>query len=375
MTRRLHQDPDRRCKPLSEWSEVDRQLWEAALVPGDLIDEGGSRAGFTEETNRGIVYSYGRWLQWLDRHGRMRPINSPADRITLERVQAYLADLEQDVATQTVINRIIHLSMAARVMDPDRDWSWIRRLLRPVQARHRPAWPKRPRLVAASELFDLGLGLVGEAERMNGKCRRATAFRDGLLIGLLAARPLRLRNLVGLTLDRTLVRSGTQWWIRIPAKETKTMEPVELPWPEPLIDPLETYLYSHRPVLAQCRGRWTRAVGQALWLSRDGSPMTRRGIYDRITGCTLKGLGKSINPHLFRDCAATTIALDDPGHVRIASQLLGHRTFSTTEKYYNQARNVEASRTMQDFLLLLRRGLASITPSPSPDRRQRRANG
>ena len=343
MTCILHRDPDRRCKPLQEWPGVDRLLWLAALAPGDLFEEGGSRARFTDETNRRIVNSYGRWLQSLDRRGQMTPINSPADRISPDRVQAYLADLERHSATQTVINRLIDLSMAARVMDPDQDWSWIRRLLRPIQARHRPAWPKRPRLVATSELFDLGLSMMAAAEHKSSECRRAIAFRDGLMIALLAARPLRMRNFFDLTLDRTLVLRGTQWWIQIPAAETKTREPIELPWPEPLVASLEVYLASHRPVLAQRRGRWARSVGQALWLSNDGSPMTRRGIYDRITRCTLKGLGKTINPHLFRDCSATTIALEDPSHVRIASRLLGHRTSSTTEKYYNQARNVEAA--------------------------------
>jgi integrase len=338
---------------------MDRRLWQAALVPGDLFEDGGSRARFSGETNRAVVYSYGRWLQWLDRHGLLDQITSPGDRITLDRVRNYLADLERHNATQTVINRLIHLSVAAQVMNPDSDWTWIRRLLRPVQARHRPAWPKRPRLVLTSELFDLGLRLMDGAERMNAACARATAFRDGLIIASLAARPLRMRNLVALALGRTLVlRNSTQWWIQIPAVETKTREPIELPWPEPLSSSLEVYVAYHRPVLAQRHGRWTRPVGQALWLSIDGSPMTKRGIYDRITRCTLKGLGKAINPHLFRDCAATTIALEDPHHVRIASRLLGHRTFSTTEKHYNQARNVEASRTMQNYLLSLRGGSA-----------------
>jgi integrase/recombinase XerD len=357
MTRRLHQDPDRRCWPLAEWPDTDRHLWLSALVPGDLLEAGGSRAKFTENTNRGIVEGYGRWLQWLDRQGRLDQTNSPAERITLDRVRAYLADLERHNATQTVINRLIHLSVAAQVMDPKRAWSWIRRLARPIQARHRPARPKRPRLVATSELFDLGLQLMEAAERMNAACPRATAFRDGLAIALLAARPLRMRNFVDLTLGRTVVLC-TQWWIQIPAAETKTREPIDLAWPEPLIASLETYLNCHRPVLAQRHGRWTRPIGQALWLSRDGSPMTKRGIYDRITRCTLKGLGKAINPHLFRDCAATTIALEDPHHVRIASPLLAHRALSTTEKHYNQARNVEASRTMQNYLLSLRRGSA-----------------
>jgi site-specific recombinase XerC len=143
--------------------------------------------------------------------------------------------------------------------------------------------------------------------------------------------------------------------------ETKNREPIELAWPELLVPFLDTYLACHRPVLALRHGRWTRPVGAALWLSIDGSPMTKRAIYDRITRCTSKGLGRAINPHLFRDCAATTVAIEDPRHVRIASRLLGHRSFSTTEKYYNQALSVEASRILQTYLLSLRRGSARGT--------------
>jgi site-specific recombinase XerD len=356
MTRILHQDPSRRCKPLGEWPEADRRLWQAALVPGDLLEEGGSRARYTENTNRGIVFSYGRWLQSLDSRGQLDPAGSPGERITPARVRTYLADLERHNAIQTVFNRLIHLSVAARVMDPHRDWSWLNRMAAPIRARHRPARPKRRRLVATHDLFDLGVKLMAAAERKNAAYDRATTYRDGLMIALLAARPLRLANLVGLALDRTLVFRGRQWWLQIPATETKTKEPIELPWPETLIAPLATYLSCHRTVLEQRHGRWTRPVGQALWLSRDGSPMTRRAIYDRITSRTLKGLSRAIHPHLFRDCAATTLAIEDPDHVRIASRLLGHRTFSTTEQYYNQACSVEASRIMQSYLLLLRRG-------------------
>ena len=133
MNRGLHQDPDRRCKPLAEWPEADRRLWEAAVVPGDLLEEGGSRAKYTESTNRAIVDSYGRWLQWADRRGLLDQTDSPADRITLDRVRAYLADLERHNATQTVLNRLIHLSTAAAVMDQQRDWSWLNRLAAPTE--------------------------------------------------------------------------------------------------------------------------------------------------------------------------------------------------------------------------------------------------
>ena len=354
MTRLLHQDPERRCKPLEEWPEQDRALWLAALVPGDLLEEGGSRARCRANTNIGIVNGYGRWLQWLDRQGELDPAIPPGDRITPARVRTYLADLERVNATQTVLNRHLQLVTAAVVMDPGRDWSWLRRRAAPIRARHQPARPKEPRLVSARELYELGLSLTATAERQRALCSRATAYRDGLMIALLACRPLRLANLTGLSLDRTLVQRNERWWIEIPAAETKTREPIEQVLPEALIPLLQTYLTRHRPVLAQRHGRWTRPVGDALWLSIDGSPMTRRAIYDRITRCTLKRFGRAINPHLFRDCDTTDIALQDPAHVRIAASLLAHRTFKSTEKHYNQASRVEAARTMQNFLLSLR---------------------
>jgi integrase len=201
--------------------------------------------------------------------------------------------------------------------------------------------------------------MMTRAPSVHAVRRRLITYRDGLLISLLAARPLRIRNLAGLTLDRTVVRRGDDWWIEIPAVETKTREPIEVPWPRGLAGHLEYYLSAIRPVLAARQGRWTRPVGKALWLSSDGSPMNMGQIYQRVVVNTRAALGRPINPHLFRDCATTSIAIDDPSHVGIASQLLGHRRWSTTERHYNQARAVEACRQFQAFLISLRRDLST----------------
>ena len=82
--------------------------------------------------------------------------------------------------------------------------------------------------------------------------------------------------------------------------------------------------------------------------------MSREAIYRCITVRTRETLGRPINPHLFRDCAATSVAIEDPRHIGIAWRLLGHRTPKTTEQYYNQARSVEASQRLQNVLLSLR---------------------
>jgi integrase len=82
--------------------------------------------------------------------------------------------------------------------------------------------------------------------------------------------------------------------------------------------------------------------------------MSVKAIYERVIINTGAALGQRINPHLFRDCAATSLAIDDPVHIGIASRLLGHRSLSTTERYYNQARAVEACRQSQALLISLR---------------------
>jgi integrase/recombinase XerD len=127
-----------------------------------------------------------------------------------------------------------------------------------------------------------------------------------------------------------------------------------------LVPHLETYLADHRSAIVALRG--TSPASDALWLSMHGSLMTDNGIYCLIVARTREGLGQPINPHLFRDCVATSIAIDDPAHVGIASRLLGHRTGSTTERHYNQARSVEASRLMQESLLARRNGGLNAGP-------------
>jgi integrase len=174
-------------------------------------------------------------------------------------------------------------------MDSRRDWSWINRIGSRIPARDTPARPKRRRLVAAGELLDLGLELIASAGGRSTNRGRATTYRDGLIIALLAARPLRLGNLAGLVLDHSVVRRGDQWWIQIPAAETKTNSSIELPWPDALVLHLEAYLHHHRPALAGMHGRWTRPAGRALWLSADGSPMTKMAIYDRVIARTRQG--------------------------------------------------------------------------------------
>jgi integrase/recombinase XerD len=88
-----------------------------------------------------------------------------------------------------------------------------------------------------------------------------------------------------------------------------------------------------------------RYRGDRLWLGYRFKPEAAHTLQLALVRVTQKAFGEPINPHLIRDCAATSIAIQDPASVRIAAALLGHRTFATTEEYYNLACSLHAGRS------------------------------
>ena len=249
-------------------------------------------------------------------------------------------------ATSTQLARLQELGEVAKVMAPRHDWQFINAIASRIRARHIPARNKN-HIKLSNELLDLGFNLMANANTQAG-WQRAAQYRDGLLIAFLALVPLRRRNLAGLRLEHTLLQSPGGWLISLGASDTKTHAPLELDLPDLLVEPLRQYLRCHRHVLVQRTGRWHGDAGDALWISKDGSPMTEMAIYDAIRSRTKAAFGKPLNPHLFRDAAATTLAISSPKHVRSAAPLLGHRTFGTTERYYIQAMGLDAHRRFID---------------------------
>jgi integrase/recombinase XerD len=369
MTAILSSGAARRCKPMEEWPQWDRQCWQAALQAGDLLEEGGCRAEHSQFSNRAMEKGYGRWLAWLDSRHLLDAQAAPGDRITPDRVRAYAGHLEAENASGTAIARLMELKVTAAIMDRGRDWSWIYRMAPSIRARHKPARPKRHRLVPIERLFSLGLDLMARAEVDTTPLRRFRTYRDGLMIGLLASRPLRLRNLTGLILDGTLVQRGDLWWIQIPAAETKTKSPIELPWPDILVPHLGTYLVDHRSAIAALR-RTETATG-ALWLSMHGLPMNDTAIYIRIVTRTREGLGQAINPHLFRDCAATSIAIGrqkrygkpEPSVRRISRRIASASTHRNGPRARRPHRPVVGSAASRDRIWVID-SAANIVATP-----------
>lgn len=350
-------DPARSCLPLAAWPENDRRAWEAALAPGDLLD-GTVGAGFHWRSATRFKYykGYGRWLTFIINAGLMTADGGPEDRVTQDRVRAYIQELEsQTVSSWTLWSRLCELLVTIEAMFPSEDYGWLRRAVTYYRKARIDRRNKVPRLRPVNEILDWALGQMAmvnaDASVRNGD----GLFRDALIVAFLCCCPIRLRNLSMIELDRHLYRTSTGFGLRFAGPETKTGQPISMPIPDCLTEPLNQYITTWRPPLLAGR-QSTR-----LWITRYGLPMRPRSVQAAITRTTKRAFGRSINAHLFRDCAATFVALEDPSHIGIVPPLLGHLDPRTAQRHYIQANQIVAGRHVRVSVASLRKRLPKDT--------------
>jgi integrase/recombinase XerD len=282
--------------PEAAWPAADRAAWAAARAPGGFLGDAGLAAHWAGVTAARTMEAYGVWAGWLAAAGELDPAAPPAARITPERLARYVAALAGYLAPVSVERRITLLGEAVRVMCPDEDTSWLRRVAGRLKARALPSRDKASRLVAAHELVEAGLGLMAqatidaEATAGGAALQQAADFRDGLMIAFLALRPVRVKNLVELTLGGNLILGEDTAEVRFAAAAVKNRRPLAFSWPDMLIGPLQIYLAVHRPILLQ------GGNDDALWISQ-GRRLGYQGCQQRVQKTTLRLLGKSIPPH------------------------------------------------------------------------------
>jgi len=354
--------------PLHGWPVRDRAAWEQAVRAGDPLEPGGIGAAWSPASRRKTALGYGRFIGWLASRGQLDPAAAPEDRVTLERIRAYLDNLKSSHGDYGLACRLQELGDALRAMAPRRDWRWILRTASRISSRARPAHDKLARMRSPDELVALGRRLMSSTGPT--PLQTAVLYRDGLIIALLAHRPLRGRNLRAIEIERNLVRIGQSWVLVFTSSETKTGRPLELPFPLDLVPELERYLTVYRPVLLRAGSRLRVPPVASIWVSREGTAMAFSSIARRITDHTEKAFGQPVNPHMFRDCAATAIAVADPSNVRIITAVLGHATLTTSERHYNQARSLEASRLYNETLARLLARIDDPQLRTKPSRRR-----
>jgi integrase len=200
-------------------------------------------------------------------------------------------------------------------------------------------------------------------------------FGDGLLIAFLAHHPLRLRNVLSLRMGHDLIVQDDRFVVQIDAPETKTRQRIYQELSPSLSSAMKRYIDRYRPVLLHARGRCHAPAADELWISRDGSPCSAETFRNIIGKHTAGPNGCPLSPHLFRSMAATSVSIEAPDAVDLIPALLTHRSYRTSEEYYNLAGRLDASRNFSGALDDIRKDLEAAVRSQarSPKTSQRRA--
>jgi integrase/recombinase XerD len=358
------------CLPLSEWPEACRQAWENTHHAPELFDSPKPALAWRPATRTKVRKGFSAWLSWRIYYSLLDQSDGPDAGVTPEAVKAYYDTLTSTRAPLTAYCRIHELFLALRVMVPERDWTWLGRAANKARSSAQNARSKRDRMQTPARLQDLAHTLMDEAETNSdlSDFKRALMFRDGVLILFLIHRPVRLRNIAALTLGTHIVFEGNNASLAIPAAEMKSHRPYETTLPSDLIDVLQRYCVHYRPFLLQltheddCETRQLNNAGlqQALWISSEGRRLDEASLRNAIRKRTKHAFGIDITPHLFRDAAVTAIIRHSPEAALMTKDILGHATIATTERHYNQALMIDASRQHADLIESLLAGSNNI---------------
>ena len=342
----------------SDWPEVDQIAWETAAKVGDRFDGRGPAAHWSPASQNSIGYAYGRWLGFIVRADSGLLTRSPGSRFTRTLVRDYVFHLQSEVNAATVFIYLDHLLCAVQVMLPDNDWDWLKSILRRLKRDIRPR-VKQHRLVDSDRLLELGIALMTQAEAKvdadantvtgNHLLNQAILFRDGLLIAILSVRPIRRRTLSLIRIDQQLQKVGLHYLLVFRSSDTKNRKSLEYSLPSLLTGYMDRYLEYYRRLVPGSVNH------DALWASAKGNPLSSSSIYRQIMKRTKAALGVGISPHLFRDCAATTLATYCPEQVLVVAGLLGHSDLRAIHNHYIHAQTMKAGKAHQNTITALRR--------------------
>ena len=333
-----------------------------------MLEDPGLGSHWAAATRTRYQWAWGRYLTFLATTDQLSEEEISAERVTPERIAAYLEVLGDQVASGSTASYLEALHNTIFALAPDHDWDWLRQIVNHLKRRAVRARAIEPRLMPIDKIYGSALLFMNKADRTREMrpLQASVWYRDGLMVALLAASLLRRRNLAGLRVGIHLLRQSEGYLIVIPATEVKNRYPIEGILPAGLTAHLDRYLLHHRQRLLQSN------ESDALWISKDGSAMPIHAVGNRIPKITQRILGVPISAHLFRHAAATTIATDDPVHARVIRSLLVHTSHATGERYYNRAQMIDAARSYGTTLDGLRRSLAPLVDRPARRRGGRR---
>ena len=165
---------------------------------------------------------------------------------------------------------------------------------------------------------------------------------------------IRRRSLTALTASRHVEFGAAGLNFLLYPEDTKAKRAESFRVPEQFLPYLERYLQEIRPRLLG------RRKHDGFWASYKGGPLCDGRIYSIVRERVFARFGKKMGLHDFRRAAATFVATDAPDLIGLVPGILQHASPEVSERHYNLARSVEASRRFAAHLAKTRAKLRPI---------------
>jgi integrase len=193
-------------------------------------------------------------------------------------------------------------------------------------------------------LLTLPRRLISEVERHGADRRRAAVRVElALAVSIELCVPVRAHNLAGLRLDRHIHRGVDRAYLAIPAEETKNDNAIEAELPRHVTRQLDLYVGKYRPMLISSPSPW-------LFPGEDGQRRDDGGFGAQISAFIAKEAGVTMTVHQFRHLAAKLYLDRHPDGFDTVRRLLGHKSITTTMRFYSEFESVLATRRYSEFL-------------------------
>ena len=303
--------------------------FERARTEGDVFELPGPAASWAPGTCRGRVQAYGRYLNFLKRHGLLLQSEWPDTRLVPDRLTLYLGEMRQLLSARTIQQVAIELRQILRAMAPEVDWGWITRHPGLPSSRELRVGRKFPKTFDSKALCCRALDLMDHISAGPLSSEQLIWYRNALIVAIQCVFTLRRRNLAEMVLGRNLIVEDGQIHLIFTARETKNYLPICAMMPDFLKPYLLKYLDEHRAALLAGR------ASDAVWVNERHRALRYRAMAHLFKSAGERLLGHPISCHSFRHSVATAILTKDPRKIKVAAGTLTHESLRSVNQHYD----------------------------------------
>jgi integrase len=184
-------------------------------------------------------------------------------------------------------------------------------------------------------------------QRRHAPVRAGVLAQIAVAVAILTVAPVRLDNLASIRLGENLTKPGgpdATFWLTFAKYDVKNYVPLQFKLDARVTAIINEYVHDFRPALM--RGSNT----DWLFPGESGEHKDKISFSTQIVERVQKSTGLRITVHQFRHAAGALILKHRPGEYELVRRVLGHKSVTTTMKFYLELETTQASEIFSDIV-------------------------